>query len=238
MGITVKNNKTVTKNMTIKGDDGVGIKTITSGTPVITEEKTTTPITVTLTDETTQNFNVEAQNGSGGDNVLTKPTTTPSTTQLVAVDNTNTQTMLNIGDGLSVENGSLKASGGSGGKLYHKFASFRVSNHLESVNNIIIDYYSSTSLIPSSYEEIKTDIMGTSLMGDTPNHCSVAFALSPTNTKFLYIPNYFVVGITLGIKVFYQKLDISSGTPVITTPSNITLTESMFSSSLIKVEEV
>lgn len=65
MGITVKNNKPVTKNMTIKGDDGVGIKTIISGTPVITEEKTTTPITVTLTDETTQNFNVEAQNGSG-----------------------------------------------------------------------------------------------------------------------------------------------------------------------------
>lgn len=66
MGITVKNNKPVTKNMTIKGDDGVGIKTITSGTPTITKEKTTTPITVTLTDETTQNFNVEAQNGSGG----------------------------------------------------------------------------------------------------------------------------------------------------------------------------
>ena len=119
MGITLKNNKQVTKNMTIKGDNGVGIKTITSGTPVVTEEKTTTPITVTLTDETTQNFNVEAKNGSSADNALTKPTTTPSATQLVAVDNTNTQTMLNIGNGLSVENGSLKASGGSGGdKLY------------------------------------------------------------------------------------------------------------------------
>ena len=66
MGITLKNNKSVTKNMTIKGDNGVGIKAITSGTPVVTEEKTTTPITVTLTDETTQNFNVEAKNGSGG----------------------------------------------------------------------------------------------------------------------------------------------------------------------------
>ena len=107
MGITVKNNKQVTKNMTIKGDDGVGIKTIESGTPVITEEKTTTPITVTLTDETTQNFNVEAQNGSGGDNVLTKPTTPPSTTQIVAVDNTNTQTMISIGDGLEITNGEL-----------------------------------------------------------------------------------------------------------------------------------
>ena len=114
MGITLKNNKPVTKNMTIKGDNGVGIKTITSGTPVVTEEKTTTPITVTLTDETTQNFNVEAKNGSGANNALTKPTTAPSATQIVAVDNTNTQTMLNIGDGLSVENGSLKASG----KLY------------------------------------------------------------------------------------------------------------------------
>ena len=60
------------------------------------------------------------QLGGGTDNALTKPTTAPSATQLVAVDNTNTQTMLNIGDGLSVENGSLKANGGSGGKLYYK----------------------------------------------------------------------------------------------------------------------
>ncbi len=124
MGITLKNNKSVTKNMTIKGDNGVGIKTITSGTPVVTEEKTTTPITVTLTDETTQNFNVEAKNGSGGGNALTKPTTAPSATQLVAVDNTNTQTMLNIGDGLSVENGSLKANGRTGGKKYMHYIRF------------------------------------------------------------------------------------------------------------------
>ena len=44
-------------------------------------------------------------------NRLQKPTTAPSATQLVAVDNTNTQTMLNIGDGLSVENGALKSNG-------------------------------------------------------------------------------------------------------------------------------
>ena len=118
MGITLKNNKSVTKNMTIKGDNGVGIKTITSGTPVVTEEKTTTPITVTLTDETTQNFNVEAKNGSGADNALTKPTTVPSATQLVAVDNTNSQKMLTIGDGLSIENDTLKASASGGDKLY------------------------------------------------------------------------------------------------------------------------
>ena len=139
MGITLKNNKSVTKNMTIKGDNGVGIKTITSGTPVITEEKTTTPITVTLTDETTQNFNVEAKNGSGAGNALTKPTTAPSATQLVAVDNTNTQTMLNIGDGLSVENGSLKASGGGTGekKYFHQIALFDAYNNLGYYFNLV-----------------------------------------------------------------------------------------------------
>ena len=57
-------------------------------------------------------------------NSLQKPTTTPSTTQIVAVDNTNAQTMLNIGDGLSVENGSLKASGGTGGKKYMHYIRF------------------------------------------------------------------------------------------------------------------
>ena len=68
-------------------------------------------------------------------NSLQKPTTAPSATQIVAVDNTNTQTMLNIGDGLSVENGSLKASGGgTGGKKYfHQIALFD--------NSIVINHY-------------------------------------------------------------------------------------------------
>ena len=58
-------------------------------------------------------------------NSLQKPTTAPSATQLVAVDNTNAQTMLNIGDGLSVENGSLKASGGgTGTKKYMHYILF------------------------------------------------------------------------------------------------------------------
>lgn len=187
MGITVKNNKQVTKNMTIKGDDGVGIKTITSGTPVITEEKTTTPITVTLTDETTQNFNVEAQNGSGGDNVLTKPTTTPSATQLVAVDNTNTQTMLNIGDGLSVENGSLKASGGN---LYHKETQINVTDdNLSGLSFINIDYYSSNRLAPMSLSALVTDITGTALNKKTIRG-SLSFNISD-QSQSLYIPLYY-----------------------------------------------
>ena len=43
-------------------------------------------------------------------NILQKPEIAPENTQLVAVDNRNTQTMLNIGDGLSVENGTLKSN--------------------------------------------------------------------------------------------------------------------------------
>lgn len=242
MGITVKNNKPVSNYTALQGKDGkdgVGIKTIESGTPVITEDKTTTPITVTLTDETTQNFNVEAKNGSGGDNALTKPTTAPSKTQIVAVDNTNTQTMLNIGDGLSVENGSLTASGGgSGGKLFHKSIAFNVDGKLDNVSTIVIDYHASSSLIPSTYEELKNDIMGVSLTSSITYHCSVGFKLKPTNTNFLFIPVYYTVDRAYGIRAFYQKLDISSGTPVITPLVNISLIESMFSSSDVKVEEV
>ena len=58
---------------------------------------------------------------TGIENYLQKPEIAPENTQIVAVDNTNTQTMLNIGDGLSVENGTLKASGGTGGKKYFHY---------------------------------------------------------------------------------------------------------------------
>ena len=65
-------------------------------------------------------------------NSLQKPTTSPSATQIVAVDNTNAQTMLNIGDGLSVENGSLKASGGgTGEKKYMHYIRFMFSVQME-----------------------------------------------------------------------------------------------------------
>lgn len=53
---------------------------------------------------------------------LKMPTSAVHETKLVAIDNTNAQTMLSIGDGLSVENGALKASGGGGsgsGKYLH-----------------------------------------------------------------------------------------------------------------------
>lgn len=43
---------------------------------------------------------------------LVAPVSTPSTTELVAVDNSGNQTMLELGTGLNIENGVLNASGG------------------------------------------------------------------------------------------------------------------------------
>lgn len=46
---------------------------------------------------------------------LKTPMARPTTTEIVAVDNTNSQAMLSIGDGLTIENDTLKVTGGSGG---------------------------------------------------------------------------------------------------------------------------
>lgn len=70
------------------------------------------------------------------DKTLVTPTSTPTATELVAVDNTNSQTMLAIGDGLSVENGTLKASGGY--KLYlHVIHGSNIQNKGSFYANII-----------------------------------------------------------------------------------------------------
>ena len=45
---------------------------------------------------------------------LVTPMSTPNSTEIVAVNNQGTQTMLKIGNGLSIENGSLKANGNGG----------------------------------------------------------------------------------------------------------------------------
>ena len=48
------------------GAQGVGVKSITSGTPTIVDDKTNTPITITLTDNTTVDLVVSAENGKDG----------------------------------------------------------------------------------------------------------------------------------------------------------------------------
>ena len=48
------------------GAQGVGVKSITSGTPTVVNDKTNTPITITLTDNTTIDLVVSAENGKDG----------------------------------------------------------------------------------------------------------------------------------------------------------------------------
>lgn len=47
--------------------------------------------------------------------VLVTPMSAPASTSLVAVDSTNAQIMLTVGDGLTIEGAALKATGGGGG---------------------------------------------------------------------------------------------------------------------------
>ena len=48
-------------------------------------------------------------------NSLQKPTTAPTATELVGVDTNKAQVNIGIGEGLNIENGTLKATGGGGG---------------------------------------------------------------------------------------------------------------------------
>ncbi len=63
---------------------------------------------------------------------LVKPASAPSATSILAIDSTNTQTMLTVGNGLNVENGALKVTPGT---------SVTVSNVSESAedggNNVV-----------------------------------------------------------------------------------------------------
>ena len=130
---------------------------------------------------------------TGIDNALTKPTTAPSATQIVAVDNTNTQTMLNIGDGLSVENGSLKASGGgTGNELYYKKISLHFINivsDFEHITDINIYFYETndtfydSSNIQTLYEKIPYAICEVPNAGMTTDY---AFACAPSSTHIKF----------------------------------------------------
>lgn len=69
---------------------------------------------------------------------LKTPMSTPSATEIVAVDNTGAQTMLEIGAGLSVENGALKVSGGSG-KYQHNIRA-QGNMYFSFINNVSTPY--------------------------------------------------------------------------------------------------
>ena len=67
------------------GAQGVGVKSITSGTPTVVNDKTNTPITITLTDNTTVDLVVSAENGKDG---------TSATVDIVQVTGTSTTAVM------------------------------------------------------------------------------------------------------------------------------------------------
>lgn len=83
-------------------------------------------------DEQSLEIHLDAEVTSDISRSLKTPVSAPTDTSIVAVDSANAQTMLKIGDGLSVENGELSASGSGSGKMYL---------HCVNINGMIDNYY-------------------------------------------------------------------------------------------------
>lgn len=68
-------------------------------------------------------------------NSLQKPTTAPTATELVGVDTNKAQVNIGIGSGLSLENGTLKATGGGGGTTQNLYMhNFNLSSDIENID--------------------------------------------------------------------------------------------------------
>lgn len=81
---------------------------------------------------------------------LKAPASAPTSTEIVAVDNTGTQAMLAVGDGLSIENGVLKSTGGGGFKTWKKITVAELYTMLNVSNvgrQVMFDYIGSDATI-------------------------------------------------------------------------------------------
>ena len=84
---------------------------------------------------------------------LLTPESAPADTKIVAVDNTNSQKMLTIGDGLSIENDTLKTSASGGEKLYlHNIKFTKPNTNTFNVVTNVITKNSDLFTIQSFYE--------------------------------------------------------------------------------------
>lgn len=92
------------------GQDGVGITTITAGTPVIEDDKTVTPITFNKTDGSNQTVNVEAQNGETQD--LSGYVTNDVLDNIVA-KNTSSGEIVSVDDAIAYKTFNVTVDGAS-----------------------------------------------------------------------------------------------------------------------------
>lgn len=85
-----------------KGQDGVSVTNAIAGTSTVADGKTTTPITFNLSDGTTKEVNVEAQNGTDGAQGIGVKSIT-SGTPTVVNDKTNTPITITLTDNTTVD---------------------------------------------------------------------------------------------------------------------------------------
>ena len=192
--MNVINNVITVDNKGINLEQTTGVTTQSNGTfEINTQSKlpitgSDTVVVDLATDGTHANIHLNADIKNKLDKALITPTSTPTATEIVAVDNTNSQTMLAIGDGLSVENGTLKVSGGSGnGKLYVHQINFKpYTTYTNDVTFYIISYNSNTLTNQELGNIINTSYSNTfyySSISSTP------YTTASTTTE-LYIPQW------------------------------------------------
>ena len=73
-------------------------------------------------------------------NSMQLPTTAPTVIELVGIDTNKSQTNIGIGSGLSLENGTLKATGGGGGSYFEAFTSSAVILNLSGSDYTLSDF--------------------------------------------------------------------------------------------------
>ena len=154
---------------------------------------------------------------------LLTPVSAPADTKVVAVDNTNSQKMLTIGDGLSIENDILKASGG---KLYQHnlFLSGTSGEFIISIitkNNDIFTVDTLSTYIQENYGSgiNKHGIQLSGFIFNTNNILNIPYEL-------FYNASLYVRYIRNTISIYNSNINIISGTDTLNL-IDITLTDTV-----------
>ena len=127
--------------------------------------------------------------------VLVTPMSAPASVSLVAVDTSNAQAMLTVGDGLTVEGGALKATGGGGGGASNFYA------HFVKIDNAYI------GIITRDSE---------SLVGKTLGSVAVLGTLRHTTAGTQYFYGGDVIG-AMGIPTGFMFFNMNTSNSTITT---------------------
>lgn len=162
---------------------------------------------------------------------LVIPNVAPIDHKLVGIDNTNGQELIGIGDGLTIESGNLKVSGGGGGNYVEKTNTPNVlygTNHLGvTVSNYTVDTENSFGSIPlrNLDEDIEVPLTPSSNKAAASKNyvdTKVSQISVPTKTSDLTNDSGFITSSDIpSIHVYKHKLQLITETEEM--PVNITI---------------